>query len=48
MSTELPRVYLDYIPCLLRDWCLNRQLILTEVDLRWGVPAESTSETILR
>lgn len=32
----------------LRDWCENRQLLLTEVDLRWGVPSQSTSATTLR
>ncbi|CAM9118327.1 unnamed protein product, partial [Ectocarpus fasciculatus] len=32
----------------LRDWCAQRRLRLVEVDLRWGVPADSTSESILR
>ena len=32
----------------LRDWCTPRRLRLVEVDLRWGVPADSTSESILR
>lgn len=32
----------------LREWCANRRLNLIDIDLRWGVPAESTTETILR
>jgi hypothetical protein len=32
----------------LRNWCEQHRLTLVDIDLRWGVPAESTSETILR
>jgi nephrocystin-3 len=32
----------------LREWCEKRKLLLVEVDLRWGVPRESSSERILR
>ena len=32
----------------LREFCADRRLTLVDIDLRWGVPAESTSETILR
>lgn len=32
----------------LRAWCESRKLRLIEVDLRWGVPADSNSEIILR
>lgn len=32
----------------LRLWCEARKLRLVEVDLRWGVPADSNSEIILR
>jgi hypothetical protein len=32
----------------LRDWCEKRNLLLAEVDLRWGVPAQSSSGTTLR
>ena len=28
----------------LRAWCESRRLHLVEVDLRWGVPKESTNE----
>ena len=32
----------------LREFCLQRRLLLVEVDLRWGVPQESSTDTILR
>ena len=32
----------------LRDWCEKRNLLLAEVDLRWGVPAQSSIGTTLR
>lgn len=32
----------------LREWCEARRMRLVEVDLRWGVPADSNSEIILR
>lgn len=32
----------------LREWCATRRLFLIDIDLRWGVPAASTTETILR
>lgn len=32
----------------LRAWCLERRLFLIEVDLRWGVPRDSSSESVLR
>jgi hypothetical protein len=32
----------------LRDWCHQRSLLLAEVDLRWGVPAQSSTGTTLR
>lgn len=31
----------------LREWCLQRQLHLTECDLRWGVPKDSTTAAVL-
>lgn len=31
----------------LRAWCESRRLSLVEVDLRWGVPKESTAEVSL-
>jgi nephrocystin-3 len=41
-------VLVKYIFPKLREWCEQRRILLVEVDLRWGVPAESTTETILR
>lgn len=32
----------------LRSWCEQYKLTIVEVDLRWGVPADSTAEEILR
>lgn len=32
----------------LRLWCEQRNLTLVDIDLRWGVKVESTTETILR
>ena len=37
----------DTIPRL-RSWCEGRRIKLVEVDLRWGVPKESTTEVRLR
>ena len=32
----------------LRSWCEQYKLTIVEVDLRWGVPADATTEEILR
>jgi hypothetical protein len=41
-------ILVKYIFPKLREWCEQKKILLVEVDLRWGVPAESSTETILR
>eukprot|EP01038_Epipyxis_sp_PR26KG_P004574 gene4574-6447_t len=41
-------ILIKYVFPRLRIFCEERKILLTECDLRWGVPAKSSCETILR